>query len=252
MLHAAEQRFRAYRPAAATGHMRFPAGNGQRVLRYVDRVDAGRRLAAALEDHVTGDSVVAGLPRGGVVVAFEVAETLDLPLDVIVVRKIGVPLQRELAVGAVAERGVRIVNAMIQRLADMSDDEVERLAAREFVEVERRAALYREGRPPISLADKNVIVVDDGVATGATCQAACESARRAGATRVVIALPVGAAESIDELATSANGIVCLEAPAGFSSVGEWYVDFAQTSDSEVVALLARAAQRGGLGGESVN
>lgn len=232
--------------------MRFPASNGQRVLRYVDRVDAGRRLAAALEDHVSGDSVVAGLPRGGVVVAFEVAQSLGVPLDVIVVRKIGVPMQRELAVGAVAERGVRIVNATIQRLANMSDDEMNLLAARELAEVERRAALYREGRAAVPFAGKNVIVIDDGVATGATCQAGCESARRAGAVRVTLALPVGAAESIADLAASADAIVCLETPAGFSSVGEWYVNFAQTSDAEVVSLLSRAAARPDLGGEGPN
>ncbi|MGA8295581.1 MAG: phosphoribosyltransferase family protein [Acidimicrobiales bacterium] len=235
--------------ARAAAAMRIATGNGRRPLRFVDRVDAGRRLASALIDHVDADSVVVGLPRGGVVVAYEVAETLQLPLDVIVVRKLGAPLQRELAVGAVAERSVRVVNGAIQRLAGMSDEEVEDAARRELEEVERRASLYREGRVPISLAQKTVIVVDDGVATGATCQAACESARRADATRVVVALPVGAAESISDLATRADSIVCLETPAGFSSVGEWYVNFGQTSDAEVVALLARAAERGEKGNE---
>ncbi len=215
--------------------------NGHRPLRYVDRADAGRRLATALRQYAKPDVVVAGLPRGGVVVAFEVAESLGLPLEVIVARKIGAPLQRELAVGAVAEHDVRVVNAYVQKLAGMSDEAVAREADRELAEVERRASLYREGRAPIPFDGKTVIIVDDGVATGSTCQAACESARRALAARVVLALPVGAEESIQELARIADGVVCLEAPAGFSSVGEFYISFVQTTDAEVVALLARAA-----------
>ncbi len=237
--------------AAARPHVSFGAGNGRRPLRFLDRVDAGQRLARSLGPFKSPNTVVAGLPRGGVVVAFEVAETLGLPLDVIIARKIGAPLQRELAIGAVAEGGVRIVNASVQHLAGMSDEELDRAAERELAEVERRAVLYREGREPVLLAEKTVIIVDDGVATGSTCHAACESARRALAARVVIALPVGAAESIDELARIADGVVFLETPAGFSSVGEWYVDFSQTTDAEVIALLARAAARGDAGTRGV-
>lgn len=223
--------------------MTIGTGNGHRTLRFVDRVDAGRRLARALEPYAKPNAVVAGLPRGGVVVAFEVAQSLGLPLDVLVVRKIGAPYQHELAIGAVAERGVCVVHPHVQRLAGMSDEALARATERELAEVDRRALLYREGRVPISFAEKTVLIVDDGVATGSTCQAACASARRAEAARVIVALPVGAAESIDELARIADGVVCLETPVGFTSVGEWFIDFGQTTDAEVVALLARAAER---------
>jgi putative phosphoribosyl transferase len=229
--------------------VRIGVGNGHRPLRFVDRADAGRRLATALRPYRKPDAIVAGLPRGGVVVAFEVAESLGLPLEVIVARKIGAPMQRELAVGAVAERDVRVVNPDVQKLAGVTDDAIAQEADRELAEVGRRALLYREGRAPVSFEGKTVIVVDDGVATGSTCQAACESARRALAARVVLALPVGAEESIQELARIADGIVCLETPTGFSSVGECYISFAQTTDSEVVALLARAAKRDERGAE---
>ena len=165
--------------AAARPHVGFGAGNGRQPLRFLDRVDAGRRLARSLGPFRNPNTVVAGLPRGGVVVAFEVAEALGLPLDVIIARKIGAPLQRELAIGAVAEHGVRVFNASVQRLAGMSDEELDLATERELAEVGRRAVLYREGRDPISLAEKTVIIVDDGVATGSTCHAACESARRA-------------------------------------------------------------------------
>jgi putative phosphoribosyl transferase len=230
--------------------VRTSAGNGQRVLRFVDRIDAVRRLAKALWPYQAPNTVVAGLPRGGVVVAYEVAGILELPLDVIVARKIGAPMQRELAIGAVAERQVRVLSPFVQRLAGMDDEALARETARQFAEVERRALLYREGRAPVSLAGKTVIIVDDGVATGSTCQAACESARRAEAARVIVALPVGAAESIDELVRLADGVVCLETPSGFSSVGEWYINFGQTTDAEVVALLASAAARGDEGNET--
>jgi putative phosphoribosyl transferase len=227
-------------------------GNGRRTLRFVDRIDAGRRLSIALEPYVKANAVVAGLPRGGVVVACEVAQTFGLPLDVIVVRKIGAPFQHELAIGAVAERGVRVVNPYVRRMVGIDDEALARATERELAEVERRARLYREGRAPVSFEDKTVIIVDDGVATGSTCQAACESARRALAARVIMALPVGAAESIEELVQTADGVVCLETPAGFSSVGEWYIDFAQTSDAQVITLLANAARRADPGSDQAD
>ena len=223
--------------------MRQGSSNGHRPLRFSDRVDAGRRLAERLVSYRGSDAVVAGLPRGGVPVAFEVATRLGLPLDVIVVRKLGAPFQPELAVGAVGEDRIRVVDERIARLAGITNAEIDENTKVQSNEVERRSLLFRNGNAPISLEGRTVIVVDDGVATGSTCRAACHVARARGARRVVLAVPVGAAESIRELADSADEIVCLSTPHGFGSVGEWYDDFAQTSDAEVTALLRRAAAR---------
>jgi putative phosphoribosyl transferase len=213
---------------------------------FADRTDAGRQLAAALEEYRGTDAVVAGLPRGGVPVAFEIAEALELALDVIVVRKLGAPWQPELALGAVGERGVRVLNATLAAAAGIGDDELAAIERREAAEVARRADLFRGRREAVALAGRGVIVVDDGVATGATTRAACEVARAQGATRVVLAVPVAPAESLPELAGAVDELVCLLAPVAFSSVGEWYADFAQTSDAEVIELLGRAARRAGL------
>jgi predicted phosphoribosyltransferase len=223
--------------------MRFPTGRPRG--RFTDRADAGRQLAAALEEYRGTDTVVAGLPRGGVPVAFEIAEALGLALDVIVVRKLGAPWQPELALGAVGENGVRVLNASLATAAGIGDDELAAIERRETAEVARRAELFRGGRKGVALAGHGVIVVDDGVATGATTRAACQVARAQGATGVVLAVPVAPAESLAELASAVDELVCLLAPAGFSSVGEWYADFAQTSDAEVVELLGRSARRPG-------
>jgi predicted phosphoribosyltransferase len=207
--------------------------------RFVDRAEAGRELAACLEEYRATDTVVAGLPRGGVPVAFEIAAALELPLDVIVVRKLGVPYQPELALGAVGEHGVRVLNSAVALASGIGDDERAAIERRERAEVERRAELFRAGRDAAPLAGRAVIVVDDGLATGATARAACQVARAAGATKVVLAVPVAPPETLAELADAVDELVCLLAPAGFSAVGEWYEDFTQTSDAEVIALLAR-------------
>ncbi len=209
--------------------------------RFVDRTEAGRGLAACLEEYRATTAVVAALPRGGVPVAFEIATALGLPLDVIVVRKLGAPWQPELAVGAVGEHGVRVLNAALALATGIGDDELATIERREAAEVERRAALYRSGQAGVRLAGHTVIVVDDGVATGATTRAACQVARASGAARIVLAVPVAPAESLPELAGSVDELVCLMAPAGFNAVGEWYENFAQTTDAEVIDLLGRAA-----------
>lgn len=223
--------------------MRFPTGRPRG--RFTNRTDAGRQLAAALEEYRGTDTVVTGLPRGGVPVAFEIAEALGLALDVIVVRKLGAPRQPELALGAVGENGVRVLNATLAAATGIGHDVLAEIEGRETAEVARRADLFRAGREGVALTGHRVIVVDDGVATGATTRAACQVARAQGATRVVLAVPVAPAEALPALAGSVDELVCLLAPVGFNAVGEWYVDFAQTSDDEVVELLARATRRAG-------
>ncbi len=220
--------------------MRFAVGSGAR-SRFADRTDAGRQLARSLAEYRATDTVVAGLPRGGVPVAFEIAVSLGLPLDVIVVRKLGVPYQPELAMGAVGENGIRVLNRAVALSSGIDENELAAIETRERAEVERRAEIFRAGRDAVALAGRGVIVVDDGLATGATARAACQVARAAGAEKVVLAVPVAPAESLAELSGPVDELVCLMAPSGFSSVGEWYENFTQTSDAEVIDLLARAA-----------
>ncbi|MFN0090753.1 MAG: phosphoribosyltransferase family protein [Acidimicrobiales bacterium] len=213
-----------------------------RTALFRDRVDAGRRLGAALA-HLAGDSpVVLGLPRGGVPVAFEVAAALSAPLDVIVVRKLGLPFQPELGMGAVGEDGARALNADIIRLAGISDAELAAVEERERAEVTRRAALFRAGRPAVPLAGRTVVVVDDGIATGGTARAALQTARARGVARLVLAVPVAAPETLDALAPLADEIVALATPADLVAIGYWYADFAQTSDDTVIELLRRNRQ----------
>ena len=208
---------------------------------FRDRRDAGQQLAARLEHFRAEHPIVVGLPRGGVPVAFEVARALDAPLDVIVVRKLGVPFQPELGMGAIGEDGVRVLNDDLVRLARVTPAEIAAVEARERREVERRANLYRRGRPMIPLVGRTVIVVDDGIATGGTARAALEVARAHGARRVVLAVPVAPRESVAEMAAIADEVVALETPTPFYAVGEWYADFSQTPDDEVVSLLQAAA-----------
>lgn len=210
---------------------------------FRDRVDAGRSLAERLLPLRGDDLVVLGLPRGGVPVAAEVARVLDAPLDVVVVRKLGVPFQPELAMGAIGEDGVRIVNHEVVRAARVTEAELAEVEGRERAELEQRSRRFRAGRPRIPLHGRTAVVVDDGVATGSTARAACEVARRLGAARVVLAVPVAPPGSVAELQDAVDGFVCLETPARFHSVGQWYADFSQTSDEEVAALLHRAAAR---------
>ena len=208
---------------------------------FRDRRDAGQRLAGRLEHLRREDPIVVGLPRGGVPVAAEIARVLDAPLDVIVVRKLGVPHQPELGMGAIGEDGVRVLNDELIRLAGVQPDEIAAVETRERAELERRATRFRGDRPALSLAGRTVIVVDDGIATGGTARAALQVARAHGAARVVLAVPVAAQDSLRALATEADEVVCLETPAAFFAVGQWYADFAQTPDAEVASLLAGAA-----------
>jgi len=208
---------------------------------FVDRVDAGRRLADRLQ-HLRGqDVVVLGLPRGGVPVAFEVAQALDAPLDVIVVRKLGVPFQPELGMGAIGEDGVRIINHEIVQLAHVTDAELAEVEQRERAELERRARRFRGDRPRVALAGKTAVVVDDGIATGSTARAACQVARAQGASRVVLAVPVAPSGWTARLEGVADELVCLETPEPFFAIGQWYADFSQTADEDVVDCLDRHA-----------
>ncbi|XVQ86903.1 phosphoribosyltransferase [Microbispora siamensis] len=210
---------------------------------FVDRRDAGLRLGERLRGLPgTEDAVVLGLPRGGVPVAFQVARALGAPLDVIVVRKLGVPYQPELGFGAIGEGGVRVVNPDVVRLANITRAEMAEVERRERVELERRARRFRGGREPVDLSGRTVIVVDDGIATGGTARAACRVARAHGASRVVLAVPVGAPETIASLRRDADEVVCLDTPDHFYAIGAWYDDFTQTSDEDVVECLRRAAE----------
>ena len=214
-------------------------------MMFVDRVDAGRLLGTRLA-HLRGeDVVVLGLPRGGVPVAFEVARTLSVPLDVIVVRKLGVPFQPELGMGAIGEDGVRVIDEEIVRLAHVSADELAMVEARERAELQRRAERFRGGRVRIPLAGRTVVVVDDGIATGSTARAACQVARAHGAARVVLAVPVAPPDWTQRLRRDADELVCLETPTPFVAIGQWYGDFSQTSDQEVVDCLRQAAALSG-------
>jgi putative phosphoribosyl transferase len=204
------------------------------LMPFVDRVDAGRRLAARLGS-VRGDVVVLALPRGGVPVAVEVARALDAPLDVILVRKLGVPVQPELAMGAIGEGGIQIANEDVIRAARITNDQWTAVVDREATELERRAQRYRGDRPPVPLAGCVAVLVDDGIATGATATAACQVARARGAARIVLAVPVASRRAIEALRSAVDEIVCLETPAAFRAVGEWYENFSQTTEDEVVA-----------------
>jgi putative phosphoribosyl transferase len=209
-------------------------------VEFRNRADAGGRLGAALAHLRDEDPVVLALPRGGVPVAFEVARSLAAPLDVIVVRKIGAPQQPELAMAAIGEEGARVVNEEVLRQARVTPAELAAVEQAERAEIERRARRFRGGRPRVPLVGRTAVVVDDGVATGATARAACQVAGAAGASRVVLAAPVGPRSAVTELAPVADEVVLLHAPEMFYAVGQWYRDFAQVPDEEVVQLLWRA------------
>lgn len=208
--------------------------------RFEDRRDAGRRLAPLLDRTRDGDLVVLALPRGGVPVGYEVARALEAPLDVLVVRKLGVPGHEELAMGAVAAGGVRVLNEEVLSLAGVRDEDLAEATEREREELERRERAYREGRPPVPVAGRDVVVVDDGLATGATMRAAVEALRELGPASITVAVPVGSEEALASLRGVADDVVCAIAPRWFRAVGEWYEDFGQTGDDEVRELLADA------------
>jgi predicted phosphoribosyltransferase len=208
---------------------------------FRDRTEAGRRLAAELQAYADRrDVVVLALPRGGVPVAFEVARALHAPLDVFVVRKLGLPGHEEVAMGAIATGGVRILNDVVRRLG-ISEAVIEAVTAKERRELERRERLYRGDRPSPDVRRSTVILVDDGLATGSTMRAAIAALRKLGPARIVVAVPVGAADTCEEFQAEADETVCAVMPEPFHAVGQWYRDFSQTSDAEVHELLERAA-----------
>lgn len=212
---------------------------------FIDRRDAGHQLAEALRRFATEKPVVLGLPRGGVPVAYEVADELGAPLDVILVRKIGAPGHAELGLGAVvdgADPQVVLNPAVIEMVAPPADY-VRQEVERQLEEIARRRKLYLGDRVPIHVRDRTVLVVDDGIATGGTVRAALQGLRRAGADRLVLGAPVGPLDVVQDLRGAADDIVCLATPEPFIAVGLWYRDFTQTSDDEVVDLLRRAASR---------
>jgi predicted phosphoribosyltransferase len=208
---------------------------------FGDRTEAGRHLASLLLHHAgRPDVVVVALPRGGVPVGYEVARALAAPLDVFVVRKLGVPGREELAMGAIATGGVRILNEDVVRPLEISWDIVDAVAAREWRELERRERAYRGDRPPPDVRGRTVILVDDGLATGSSMRAAVAALRQQQPSRIVVAAPVGAPDTCLELRKHADEVVCGYAPEPFYGVGMWYDDFAQTTDEEVHELLERA------------
>jgi len=207
---------------------------------FRDRVDAGQQLADELEPIPLERPVVLALPRGGVPVGAEVARRLSAPLDVILVRKLGVPGHRELAMGAIGEGGVRVVNVGVVRAARVGDDELARIEAQERIELERRARRYRDDRPRVSVSGRDAVIVDDGLATGSTARAAIEVARALDARHVVLAVPVAPPGAVRQLTGIADRVVAVVTPERLLAIGSWYRDFSQTPDREVQRLLRDA------------
>jgi len=212
--------------------------------RFLNRTDAGRQLASQLSRYAgRSDVLVLGLPRGGVPVAFEIAMALDAPLDVFVVRKLGLPGHEEFGIGAIASGGVRVVDESVLRSYGVDEETLGRITERERRELERREHLYRDDRPFPPVADRVVILVDDGLATGSTMRAAVSALRAEGPREIVVAVPVGAPETCAAMEKLADQVECLATPEPFYAVGLWYEDFEQTDDDEVHDLLERAAAR---------
>jgi predicted phosphoribosyltransferase len=209
---------------------------------YADRRDAGRELAERLQRYAGRDVIVLALPRGGVPVAYEVAEALKAPLDIFLVRKLGTPGHQELAMGAIASGGVRVLNDEVVHALGIRDEQIDAVAQREQQELERRELAYRDGRSKPSLEGRMVILVDDGLATGSTMRAAVQAVAQQHPSRVIVAVPVGARETCEELGALADEVVCARTPTPFSAVGQWYLRFDQTTDEEVRELLSHHAR----------
>lgn len=211
---------------------------------FFNRTEAGQFLAESLSTYADReDVIVVALPRGGVPVAAEVAKRLDVPLDVFVVRKLGLPGHPELAMGAIASGGARVFNGEVVNALRISDEVIDAVSAEELIELQRREKAYRAGRPPLELEGKTVIVVDDGIATGSTMLAAVSALRQLNAARIVVAVPVIAASTRREMQRVADEVTAVMIPERFYAVGQWYEDFSQTTDEEVRELLAQAARR---------
>jgi putative phosphoribosyl transferase len=217
-----------------------------KVMLFADRVDAGRRLVSALRSLVDKDAIVLAIPRGGVVVGYEVAKALDLPLDVIIPRKIGAPDNPELAIGAMTDDGTVLLDNKLVEYLRVSEDYIQKESETQNLEIQRRLKLYRGEIPYHSLKNRDVILVDDGIATGSTMKAALASVRKKRAKTVVIAIPVGPPSTIRELEKEADRVVCLHTPESFYAIGQFYEDFTQTQDEEVTRLLKLSKQQRGL------
>lgn len=218
---------------------------------FANRTEAGRLLAEKLIKYADRDDVIVlGLPRGGVPVAYEVAKRLGAPLDVFIARKLGVPGFEELAAGAIASGGVRVLNEDVMRAIPHADEAIEAVTARETAELERREHEYRDGRPAPELRDRVVILIDDGLATGATMRAAVKALRQSCAKKIVVAVPVGPPDTCREIEQDADETICLSTPEFFQAVGQYYEDFSQTSDNDVRELLSSAVQEQPVSGES--
>jgi predicted phosphoribosyltransferase len=213
-------------------------------MRFRDRREAGRLLAQPLGAYANrGDVLVLALPRGGVPVAYEVARALQAPLDVLLVRKLGLPGHEELAIGAVATGGIRVLDPSLLQQFGISSEVLERIAERETRELQRRERAYRGELPPREVKDKTVIVVDDGLATGSSMRAAVRALRQRGPAAIVVAVPVAPPSTRESLREEADEVVCVRTPEPFAAVGQWYDDFSQTSDEEVSELLGAAGER---------
>jgi putative phosphoribosyl transferase len=204
---------------------------------FTDRVDAGRRLASALKDLADKDAIILAIPRGGVVVGYEVAKALDIPLDIIIPRKIGAPSNPELAIGAITEDGTLLLDEQLMERLRVPEAYIQQESEAQKREIQRRLKLYRGALPYPILENRSVIIVDDGIATGSTMKAALASVRNRGAKTVTIAIPVGPTSTIRELKEKADIVVCLRTPEAFYAIGQFYEDFAQTADEEVTRLL---------------
>jgi putative phosphoribosyl transferase len=213
-------------------------------LRFRDRIEAGQLLGRELAVRLGAvtDAIVLALPRGGVPVGYEVATALRAPLDVFIVRKLGVPGAEELAMGAIASGGVRVLNRDVLDYARVTQQQLDAVAAREERELARREAEYRGNRAPLDVRGRTVIIVDDGLATGSTMRAAVQALRAMEPKRVIVAVPVGAAQTCEDFREIADEIICLRTPEPFEAVGLWYDDFTQTTDAEVHALLSQNPQ----------